>query len=100
MDTVGAAFRSHPRARKPPAAQRRRGSGDHFYAPWWLYKEQKAGKLDFARGYHIELGQARSMPGGFNPVPEDCPAEVTARSSSRTPAGITAPSSASTPAAK
>ena len=34
--------------------------GDHFYSPWWLYKEQKAGKLDFARGYHIEMGGSRS----------------------------------------
>ena len=23
--------------------------GDHFYSPWWLYKEQKAGKLDFGK---------------------------------------------------
>jgi len=45
--------------------------GDHFYSPWWLYKEQHAGKLDFARGYHIEMGGTRDMPGGQNPVPED-----------------------------
>jgi len=45
--------------------------GDHFYSPWWLYKEQLAGKLDFARGYHIELGGSRDMPGGDNPVPDD-----------------------------
>ena len=24
--------------------------GAHFYSPWWLYKEQLAGKLEFARG--------------------------------------------------
>ena len=45
--------------------------GDHVYAPWWLYKEQQAGKLDFARGYHIETGGSRPMPGGGNPVPDD-----------------------------
>ncbi|HEY7119374.1 MAG TPA: GMC family oxidoreductase, partial [Tepidisphaeraceae bacterium] len=45
--------------------------GDHFYAPWWLYKEQLAGKLDFPRGYHIELGGTRDMPGGGNPIPDD-----------------------------
>jgi choline dehydrogenase-like flavoprotein len=45
--------------------------GGHFYSPWWLYKEQKAGKLDFARGYHIEMGGSRDMPGGGNPVPDD-----------------------------
>ncbi len=27
----------------------------HRYIPFWLYKEQAAGKLDFARGYHIEF---------------------------------------------
>ncbi len=30
--------------------------------PWWLYKEQKSGKLPFARGYHIELGGGRHLP--------------------------------------
>ena len=34
-----------------------------MYAPWWLYKEQLAGKLGFARGYHIEFGGGRHMPG-------------------------------------
>ena len=33
-----------------------------MYAPWWLYKQQLAGKLDFARGYHIEFGGGRQMP--------------------------------------
>jgi choline dehydrogenase-like flavoprotein len=36
--------------------------GIHVYSPWWLYREQKAGKLDFARGYHIEMGSGRHMP--------------------------------------
>ena len=34
----------------------------HVYTPWWLYKEQHAGKLGFARGYHIEIGGGRRMP--------------------------------------
>src|SRR5438445_8324994 len=38
-------------------------SGLHMYVPWWQYKEQKAGKLGFARGYHIEFGGGRRMPG-------------------------------------
>ena len=50
-------------AREPAAAQRGRRDGGHMYAPWWLYKEQLAGKLGFARGYHIEFGGGRSMPG-------------------------------------
>jgi choline dehydrogenase-like flavoprotein len=35
----------------------------HVYTPWWLYKEQLAGKLGFARGYHIEIGGGPRMPG-------------------------------------
>ena len=30
---------------------------DHVYMPWWGYEAQKAGKMDFPRGYHIEVGQ-------------------------------------------
>jgi choline dehydrogenase-like flavoprotein len=33
-----------------------------MYMPWWLYKEQKAGKMPFARGYHIEIGGGRGQP--------------------------------------
>jgi choline dehydrogenase-like flavoprotein len=32
--------------------------GMHLYTPWWLDN----GKLDFPRGYHIELGGGRRMP--------------------------------------
>jgi choline dehydrogenase-like flavoprotein len=35
----------------------------HLYMPWWLYREQMTGKLDFPRGYHIEFGGGRGMPG-------------------------------------
>jgi choline dehydrogenase-like flavoprotein len=36
--------------------------GAHLYIPWWLDGK----KLDFARGYHIELGGGMGMPGyGF-----------------------------------
>jgi choline dehydrogenase-like flavoprotein len=38
-------------------------SGDAVYAPWWMYREQHAGRLDFARGYHIEISGGRRMPG-------------------------------------
>jgi choline dehydrogenase-like flavoprotein len=34
----------------------------HIYVPWWLYKEQAAGHLDFPRGYHIEPRSGRKMP--------------------------------------
>jgi choline dehydrogenase-like flavoprotein len=34
-------------------------NGAHLYMPWWLDNK----KLDFPRGYHIELGGGRRMPG-------------------------------------
>jgi choline dehydrogenase-like flavoprotein len=34
-------------------------SGSHLYMPWWGDNK----KLDFPRGYHIELGGGRRMPG-------------------------------------
>ena len=37
--------------------------GMHMYMPWWLYKEQKAGKMPFARGYHIETRRRPRHPG-------------------------------------
>jgi choline dehydrogenase-like flavoprotein len=36
--------------------------GAHLYMPWWLDNK----KLDFPRGYHIEIGGGKRMPGmGF-----------------------------------
>ena len=72
MDTVGASLEGHvPALENLPPHNEDGAGGDHFYSPWWLYKEQKAGKLDFARGYHIELSGSRQMPGGENPAPDD-----------------------------
>lgn len=34
----------------------------HIYVPWWLHQEQRDGKLDFPRGYHIEPRGGRRMP--------------------------------------
>jgi choline dehydrogenase-like flavoprotein len=72
MDTVGASLDGQvPALEDLPPFNEDGAGGDHFYSPWWLYKEQKAGKLDFARGYHIELSGSRQMPGGVNPAPDD-----------------------------
>jgi choline dehydrogenase-like flavoprotein len=38
------------------------GTLAHVYVPWWGYQQQAARKLDFPRGYHIELGGGRKMP--------------------------------------
>ncbi len=34
----------------------------HVYIPWWGLAEQRAGRLDFPRGYHIELYGGRMEP--------------------------------------
>lgn len=72
MDTVGARLGGQiPALENLPPHNEDGAGGSHFYAPWWLYKEQVGGKLDFARGYHIEMGGTRGMPGGNNPVSDD-----------------------------
>lgn len=63
MDTVGASVTGQiPALENMPPHNEDGAGGGHVYTPWWLYKEQKAGKLDFARGYHIEIGAGRDMP--------------------------------------
>jgi choline dehydrogenase-like flavoprotein len=63
MDTVGAGLGGQVALLEnlPPLNEDGAG-GMHLYTPWWLYQEQHAGKLDFARGYHIEISTGRQMP--------------------------------------
>jgi choline dehydrogenase-like flavoprotein len=64
MDTVGSHVSGFlPILQDLPPRNEDGVGGMHLYMPWWLYKEQKAGKLPFARGYHIEIGGGRQMPG-------------------------------------
>ena len=65
MDTVGASLSGQiPLLENLPAHNEDGAGGNHVYVPWWLSKD--AAKLGFARGYHIELGSGRGMPGvGF-----------------------------------
>ena len=64
MDTVGANFSGQvPLLENLPLHNEDGVDGLHLYTPWWLYKEQLAGKLGFARGYHFEFGGGRLMPG-------------------------------------
>jgi choline dehydrogenase-like flavoprotein len=63
MDTVGAGLSGQiPVLENLPPHNEDGAGGAHMYAPWWLYKEQLAGKLGFARGYHIEFGGGRRQP--------------------------------------
>ena len=60
----------------------------HLYMPWWLDNR----KLDFPRGYHIEVWGGRGQPGyGFmGDIHKYPPAEGTGCSSSATIAATTA----------
>ncbi|HUY12511.1 MAG TPA: GMC family oxidoreductase [Terriglobia bacterium] len=37
--------------------------GMQVYMPWWNYQRQLRNELPFPRGYHIEVGGGRGMPG-------------------------------------
>jgi len=64
MDTVGASVGGYlPILEDLPPQNEDGVGGMHMYMPWWQYQQQKAGKLPFARGYHIEIGGGRDMPG-------------------------------------
>ena len=67
MDTVGAGLSAQiPKLEGLPPINEDGTAGVHMYMPWWLYGEQAKGKMSFARGYHIEFGGGRGMPGaGF-----------------------------------
>jgi choline dehydrogenase-like flavoprotein len=63
MDTVGSSLSGQiPLLESLPPQNEDGASGHAFYAPWWGYQDQKNGKLNFARGYHIEFGGGRRMP--------------------------------------
>ena len=76
MDTVGAGVSGQiPALENCPPHNTDGASGMNLYMPWWLYQEQARGQLDFARGYHIEFGGGRRMPGygafnGIEPLTE------------------------------
>ena len=64
MDTVGASWGGQiPLLENLPPINDDGAGGLHVYSPGWLYEEQLAGKLGFARGYHVEFGAGKFMPG-------------------------------------
>lgn len=64
MDTVGSTVSGQiPLLEGLPPLNEDAADGHQLYTPWWLYGEQHAGKLGFARGYHIEFGGGKRMPG-------------------------------------
>jgi choline dehydrogenase-like flavoprotein len=63
MDTVGSSLSGQiPLLESLPPLNEDAASGLQMYVPWWGYQQQQAGKLAFARGYHIEFGGGRRMP--------------------------------------
>jgi len=62
-DSTGASFRAYvPALADRPRYNEDGIGGQHIYIPFWLYQEQKRGELDFARGYHFEIGGRFGIP--------------------------------------
>lgn len=62
-DSTGASFRAYvPALADRPRYNEDGIGGQHVYIPFWLYEEQKRGELDFARGYHFEIGGRFGIP--------------------------------------
>jgi len=60
MDSVGSMGAGYvPALEKMPPHNHDGVGGMHLYIPWWKFDR----KNDFLRGYHIEFGGGRTMPG-------------------------------------
>ena len=60
MDSVGSSgYGYFPQLEKTPPHNHDGVGGMHMYMPWWKFDR----KNDFPRGYHIEFGGGREMPG-------------------------------------
>jgi choline dehydrogenase-like flavoprotein len=69
MDTTGTNITGHiPALEGRPRYNEDGRDVAHMYIPFWLYKEQAAGKLDFPRAYHYEIGGRFGMPGSGLPM--------------------------------
>jgi choline dehydrogenase-like flavoprotein len=59
-DSVGSSLAGYfPQLEKVPAHNHDGVGGMHMYMPWWRFGK----KNEFLRGYHIEFGGGRGMPG-------------------------------------
>ena len=62
-DSTGASFAAFvPGLADRPRYNEDGISGQHIYIPFWEYERQKRGELDFARGYHFEIGGRFGIP--------------------------------------
>ena len=64
MDTTGSSVEGQlPQLESLPPFNEDGLSSAHVYIPWWGLKERRAGRLKFARGYHLEIWGGRTEPG-------------------------------------
>ncbi len=62
MDTVGFGLSGYvPALEGMPHYDTDGFGGAHLYMPWWMWDKHE--KLDFPRGYHIEIGGGYGQPG-------------------------------------
>src|SRR6202008_1311159 len=89
MDAVGSSLSAHfPALEGRPVYNEDGAMGLHAYVPFWQYKEVAAGRFNFARGYHMEIGGGFGEPGlggfgGFDGYGSSLRAEVKKRYGAR-----------------
>ena len=62
MDTPASSLQGQIPALEGLPLHNEDGAGIHVYIPWEFYREQRTGKLDFPRGYHVQFTTGRQMP--------------------------------------
>ncbi len=68
MDSTGADLGAEiPALKGRPIYNEDGHTANHLFIPWWGHKAQANGELDFARGYHFELGTGFRAPGSYWP---------------------------------
>ena len=68
MDSTGAGLgASIPALKGRPIYNEDGHTANHLFIPWWGHEAQAKGELNFARGYHFELGTGFREPGTFSP---------------------------------
>jgi choline dehydrogenase-like flavoprotein len=64
MDSTGANISAHiPALENRPIYNEEGNTSNHLFIPWWGHEQQEKGELEFARGYHFELGTGFREPG-------------------------------------
>jgi choline dehydrogenase-like flavoprotein len=65
-DSTGLSVSAHiPRMEHGVPHNEDGAGGSHLYMPWWLDTAEQRARLDFPRGYHIELGGGKRSAPGF-----------------------------------